>query len=256
LPMALVILSKNWLSPPTISIFADFMASPSTPAWAAAMSFWMLIWASSTALVLLEVELELLVLATGVFEQLHGLGLLGDAIGFRGEFELRDFGIDWPCFCEASALARAPGLRQGPIAAERGGFGFGEGFRGGGIFGGRFLPGFGEREQFLGVQFGGLLGGFGGLGLGKGGLFGGELRGLFGGLGFFDFLDELLLRVFSALVRATCFSRSAVAKASVSFIFCCSTTTVFSSATRSLMTSWMFLRSTSTASPSRWISAW
>ncbi len=58
------------------------------------------------------------------------------------------------------------------------------------------MAGFGEREQLLGVEFCGLFGRLCGLRLRKGGLFCGELRRLFCGLGFFDFLDQLLLRSF------------------------------------------------------------
>ena len=147
-------------------------------------------------LVLVEVELEFLVLATGVFEQLHGLGLLGDAISFRSEFELRDFGIN------GALLLRGFGLGKGDLrfaesnSGGRGGFAFGDGLLGRSILRGRFLTSIRQGEQFLRVKLCGLLGSFGGLDAGESGLLSGELRGLFCGLGFFDFLDQLLLRVF------------------------------------------------------------
>ena len=56
--MALVILSKNTLSPPTISIFALFNASPTIRACCSAMSFVTLICASSISLSLFRFSLN------------------------------------------------------------------------------------------------------------------------------------------------------------------------------------------------------
>ncbi len=49
-------------------------------------------------LLFFELEFELFVLATSVFQQLHGCGFFGDAIRFCGELQLRYFGINLPLF--------------------------------------------------------------------------------------------------------------------------------------------------------------
>ncbi len=93
-PMAWVIWLKKVDSPPTISILADLSASPSTAACWVAMSRWMWMPASSTALAFSRLSLNSSCWRPASSSSFMAAAFFGDALGFGGELELRDLGID------------------------------------------------------------------------------------------------------------------------------------------------------------------
>ena len=142
---------------------------------------------------LLELQLELFVVLTGFFEELHRFRLLVDALSFGVELQSIDFRFG------STLLLSRIGLRHQHLdfaQANRSrlfGRRFGEHLLGARNLFTRCLFGFGSNHDLFSVQFGGLLLGFRCFNPLIQLLVSDQLRGLLVSLGFLDAFDHIFL---------------------------------------------------------------
>ena len=110
-------LSKNLLSPPTMSILAVFNDSAIISAWASAICRWASIAFEFDVLLLVEFQFELFVFFANAVEQFHRFGLLRDALGIGRELQFDDAASAVPSFSIATDFSIMTWASAKPSAA-------------------------------------------------------------------------------------------------------------------------------------------